>query len=104
MVVKVKGSVSNGGGGTAERVEAQVEGAREGHYHERRCESFVVLGQTVIVDGQTSPISDFAAIVANTTVVEVHGLRDATGRVRDAARRRFDRSGKWNLHGGPARG
>jgi hypothetical protein len=88
MVVQLLGRVGADGvpiTGTAVRVEAQIEvrGAVTSAHPTENPQRFVVLGQNVIVDDLTiySNLANFAAITA-TTLVEVHGLRDTTGRIR----------------------
>ena len=87
MVVKVLGTVNADGiNGTAQRVKALVEvrGIPTSVNSAANPQSLVVLGQTVFVDDQTvfSNLANFAAIVQNVTLIEVHGLRDATGQIR----------------------
>jgi hypothetical protein len=86
MVVQVNGTVSDDGiNGTAERVEAQIEvrGAVTAVFPAENPQRLVVLGQDVIVDDLTvySNLADFGAIAVS-SLVEVHGLRDASGRIR----------------------
>jgi hypothetical protein len=86
MVVQVRGTITQGGNGTAQQIEAQIEvrGVVSTVDTVANPQTFVVLGQTVIVDDQTlfSNLAGVGAVVAGTTVVEVHGLRDAIGRIR----------------------
>ena len=87
MVVQVLGAVNaDGVSGTAQQVEVQIEvrGLVSSVNPAANPQRFVVLGQTVIVDDLTlySNLAGFGAITAGTTVVEVHGLRDATGAIR----------------------
>lgn len=87
MVVQVVGTVSaDGVNGTAQQIEVQIEarGLVSSVSPAANPQRFVVLGQTVIVDDLTlySNLAGFGAIAAGTTVVEVHGLRDATGAIR----------------------
>ena len=86
MVVSVRGTIDGSGrNGTAQTVDAVVEvrGLVTSKDAVANPQRFVVFGQTVIVDDLTvySNIT-FAAIVANTTIVEVHGLRDVSGNIR----------------------
>ena len=87
MVVRVRGNIDGSGrNGTAQQVEAQIEvrGAVASVNASSNPQSFVVLGQTVLIDdltvlnGITAPISN----ALNGTLVEVHGLRDSTGEIR----------------------
>ncbi|MEQ1838428.1 MAG: DUF5666 domain-containing protein [Candidatus Nitrotoga sp.] len=86
MVISVSGSVDDSGrNGTATEVRGQIEvrglvTAKNAAISPQR---FTVFGQIVIVDDLTvySNIT-FAGITANTTIVEVHGQRDATGNIR----------------------
>lgn len=86
MVVQVRGTITQGGNGTAQQIEAQIEvrGIVTSVDAAASPQSFVVLGQTVLVDDLTvlSGINTFGEIVAGTTLVEVFGLRDTSGRVR----------------------
>ncbi len=84
MVVSVRGNAS-GSNGTATEIRGQIEvrglvTAKDAVASPQR---FTVFNQTVIVDDLTvySNIT-FANITANTTIVEVHGLRDALGNIR----------------------
>ena len=86
MVVRVNGRVNDDGiNGTAERVEAQIEvrGAVASVFPAENPQRFVVLGQDVLVDDQTvySNLANFGAIAVS-QLVEVHGLRDTSGRIR----------------------
>jgi Domain of unknown function (DUF5666) len=86
MVVQVLGTVSGDGvNGTAQRVEAQIEvrGTPTSVNATANPPSLIVLGQTVIADDQTvySNLANFAAITTS-TLIEVHGLRDASGQIR----------------------
>jgi len=86
MVVQVRGTITQGGNGTAQQIEAQIEvrGTVTSVNASANPQSFVVLGQTVLIDdltvlnGITAPISN----TLNGTLVEVHGLRDSTGAIR----------------------
>jgi hypothetical protein len=88
MVVKVLGSVnSDNVTGTAQQVKALVEvrGTPTSVDATANPPTLTVLGQVVFADDQTiysNLPSNFASIVANTTLIEVHGLRDATNRIR----------------------
>jgi len=87
MVVKVVGTVNDDGiNGTAQRVKVIIEarGTPITVNAGANPQNLVVLGQTVLADDQTvySNLANFNAIVANTTLIEVHGLRDDTGRIR----------------------
>jgi hypothetical protein len=86
MVVKVLGTVNDDGiNGTAQRVKALIEvrGSVTAVFPAENPQRLVVLGQNVIVDDQTvySNLANFAAIAVS-ALVEVHGLRDTTGRIR----------------------
>jgi hypothetical protein len=86
MVVKVAGTVNDDGiNGTAQRVKALIEvrGAVTAVFPAENPQRLVVLGQDVIVDDLTvySNLANFGAI-AVTTLIEVHGLRDGTNRIR----------------------
>ena len=86
MVVKVLGSVNDDGiNGTAQRVKALIEvrGAVASVFPAENPQRLVVLGQDVIVDDQTvySNLANFGAITVS-MLIEVHGLRDTTGRIR----------------------
>ena len=93
MVVTVRGRINDDRvTGTAERVEVEneVRGTVQSTNSATVPPSFVVVGQTVLVDDQTvygnfspaSPTAAVNALVALTTVVEVHGQRDSTGNIR----------------------
>jgi hypothetical protein len=86
MVVKVLGTVNADGiTGTAQRVEAQIEvrGSVTAVFPAENPQRLVVLGQNVIVDDLTvySNLANFGAIAVS-NLIEVHGLRDTSGRVR----------------------
>jgi hypothetical protein len=86
MVVKLLGTVNDDGiNGTAQRVKALIEvrGTPTSVSPTANPKSLVVLGQTVFVDDQTvySNLAGFGSITTS-TLIEVHGLRDTTGRVR----------------------
>jgi len=85
MVVRVNGRLNDDGiQGTAERVEAQIEarGAIAAVFPAENPQRLVVFGQDVLVDDQTvySGVANFNALTA-LQLVEVHGLRDASGRI-----------------------
>jgi hypothetical protein len=88
MVVKVAGTVNNDGiNGTAQRVKALIEvrGIPTSVNSGANPQNLVVLGQTVFVDDQTvysSLPSGVGSITPSVTLIEVHGLRDTTGRIR----------------------
>jgi hypothetical protein len=87
MVVKLVGSVNADGiNGTAQRIKALVEvrGTPTLVSATASPPTLVVNGQTVLVDDQTvfSNAAGLGAIVQGTTFIEVHGLRDSTGRIR----------------------
>ncbi len=92
MVVRVVGTVNDDGiSGTAQRVEAQIEarGVVTAVFPAENPQRFVVLNQQVLVDDLTlySNLAGFGAIVADPagvtgTLVEVHGLRDSSNRIR----------------------
>jgi hypothetical protein len=76
MKVKLKGRVNDDGvTGTADIVE--VENEVRGAVASKGADSFIVLGQTVYVDGGTffDGVVDFAALSVDDEV-EVHGIRD----------------------------
>jgi hypothetical protein len=85
MVVKVAGTVNDDGiNGTAQRVKALIEVRGTPTSVNTVAQSLILLNQTVFADDQTvySNLANFAAIVPNVTLIEVHGLRDATGQIR----------------------
>ena len=94
MVVKVRGMVSDDGiNGTAQQVEVEkeVRGTVQSTNPGGVPPSFMVIGQTVLVDDLTKfggfitpPTSPSIAVGALTTasIVEVHGLRDTGGNIR----------------------
>lgn len=93
MVVQVRGRIAERGG-TAQQVEAQIEVRGTAEVTAlgvaSRPQTFVVLGQTVIVDDFTvmsgtvarNPLIIPFDINLNAVLVEVHGLRDSGGRIR----------------------
>ena len=86
MVVKLLGTVNADGiNGTAQRIKALIEvrGFPTTVSPSANPQSLVVNGQTVVVDDQTvySNLANFNDITTN-TLIEVHGLRDAAGRIR----------------------
>jgi hypothetical protein len=86
MVVKLVGSVNaDGVTGTAQRIKALVEarGFPTSVSATANPQSLLLLGQTVLADDQTvySNLANFSAITTN-TLIEVHGFRDASGRIR----------------------
>jgi hypothetical protein len=86
MVVKVAGNVNDDGiNGRADRVKALVEtrGRVTGVFPTENPQRLVLLNQTVLVDDQSvhSNPGGFGAIAVGTQI-EIHGLRDTTGRVR----------------------
>jgi hypothetical protein len=86
MVVKVAGNVNDDGiNGTAQRVKAIVEvrGKPTSVNAAANPQSLVLNGQTVIADDQTvySNLANLFNSITINTLIEVHGLRDATGRV-----------------------
>jgi hypothetical protein len=86
MVVKLVGDVNADGiTGTAQRIKALVEvRGFPTTVSTANPQSLVVNGQTVLVDDQTvfSNVAGLGAIIQGTTFIEVHGLRDSTGRIR----------------------
>lgn len=87
MVVKVAGMVNNDGiNGTAQRVKALIEvrGLVTAIFPAENPKRFVVLSQNVIVDDQTvySNLPNNFGDIAVSNLIEVHGLRDTTGRIR----------------------
>jgi uncharacterized protein DUF5666 len=86
MVVKVVGTVnSDDVNGTAQRIKALVEvrGRPSSVSAAAIPQTLVLHAQVVFVDDQTvySNLSGFNAITT-ATLIEVHGLRDTTGRIR----------------------
>ena len=88
MVVQVRGRIAEGGG-TAERVEAQVEVRGSAVVTSlgvaANPQRFVVLGQTIFIDDQTelsNVVPPITVAALNGVLVEVHGLRDASGNIR----------------------
>lgn len=86
MVVKVLGTVNaDGVTGAAQRVKALIEarGTPTSVNAAANPQSLIVLGQTVLVDDQTvySGLAGFGSITTS-TLVEVHGLRDAANQIR----------------------
>ena len=86
MLVKLVGTVNADGiTGTAQRIKALVEvrGRPTSVSPLASPQSLLLNNQTVFVDDQTvfSGLANFNAITT-TTLIEVHGLRDATGRIR----------------------
>jgi hypothetical protein len=89
MVVKLVGNVNADGiTGSAQRIKALVEvrGTPTVVSPPANPQSLLVNGQTVLVDDQTlfspSNLVGLGNIIPGTTPIEVHGLRDATGRIR----------------------
>jgi hypothetical protein len=87
MFVKVLGRINaDNATGTADRVEAEneVRGTVQAVNAGGNPPSFTVAGLTIYVDSTTvfANLSGIGALVAGTTRVEVHGLRDADGNVR----------------------
>lgn len=87
MTVKLRGCANDDGvTGSAElvKVENEVRGVVTSVNAAANPQSFVVGGLTVLVDSATvyANLASFAALVANVTYVEVHGLRDANGVLR----------------------
>lgn len=85
MVVKLRGRSDDSGNGTAERVDVENElrAAITSIDAAASPQSFVAGGLTVLVDSQTvyANVANFAALTVGLRV-EVHGLRDAAGRLR----------------------
>jgi uncharacterized protein DUF5666 len=84
MVVKVAGTINDDGiTGTAQRVKALIEVRGTPTSVNTVAQSLILLNQTVFADDQTvySNLADFTAITTSLPI-EVHGLRDATGRIR----------------------
>ena len=95
MVVKVRGQINDDRiNGVAQQVEAEseVRGTVQTHDSAAVPPSFTVIGQTVLVDDLTvfanfssptiAPSVAVAALDDETSVVEVHGLRDSAGKIR----------------------
>lgn len=86
MVVKLRGRVNaDGTTGVAERVEVEkeVRGPISAINAAAQPASFVVVGQTVLIDSTTiyANVSGFGALALGMRV-EVHGQRDANGAIR----------------------
>lgn len=102
MVVKLRGRLNaDGTTGTAERVEVEneVRGAVTAVSAESQPASFVVVGQTVLVDGATvyGGLAGVGAITPGTRV-QVYGQRDAGGAIR-ASRVEVTRNDSDELRG-----
>jgi len=87
MVVKVLGSINDDNiSGTAQQVKALIEvrGIPTTVNPLANPQSLILLNQAVFADDQTvySNLANFSAIIQNVTLIEVHGLRDASGRIR----------------------
>jgi uncharacterized protein DUF5666 len=85
MVVKLVGTINaDGVTGTAQRIKALIEvrGTPTTSF-DPATQSFVLLNQVVFVNDQTilNNLADATAITT-TSFIEVHGLRDAAGKVR----------------------
>src|SRR5262249_34852392 len=92
MVVRVRGQInSDGTSGTAQIVNGstEVRGTIQTHNAATVPATFTVVGQTVFVDNSTifanfvtpSPSGAVGQLQDGTSVVEVHGLRDASGNI-----------------------
>jgi hypothetical protein len=94
MVVKVRGQINDDsltGIAQAVKAEAEVRGTVNTHNASTVPPTFTVIGQTVFVDDLTvfanfgtpapTPSAAVGALVDGTSVVEVHGLRDAAGNI-----------------------
>ncbi|HXF46161.1 MAG TPA: DUF5666 domain-containing protein [Burkholderiaceae bacterium] len=85
MVVKLRGRSDDGATGRADRidVENEVRGAIQSIDANANPQRFVVAGLTVLADDLTvyANAANFGALVPGVRV-EVHGLRDAAGRLR----------------------
>jgi len=83
MTVKVRGEINNDRV-TGRALEIEVENEVRGTVTAVGADSFTVLGQTVFVDGATvfANVAGIGGLVAGTSAVEVHGLRDAAGNIR----------------------
>jgi len=92
MVVRLQGSTDDNGGGTAFKVRAgaEVRGTVQSKDATAVPPAFTVLGQRVTVDDTTvfanlagATLADrIAALAVGSSMVEVHGQRDAAGRIR----------------------
>ena len=82
MTVKLKGS-RNGDGLTGDAAEIEVKNEVRGAIFSKGFDSFLVLGQTVYVDGGTifTGVADFDSLLSGDPV-EVYGLRNAAGSIR----------------------
>jgi uncharacterized protein DUF5666 len=83
MNVKVKGQINNDRlTGRADEIE--VENEVRGTVTTVGTDSFIVLGQTVFVDGATvfANVAGIGSLVPGTSAVEVHGQRDALQNIR----------------------
>src|SRR5882762_11219579 len=94
MVVKVRGQINDDRlSGVAQQVEVEneVRGTVQTTNPTGVPPSFTVIGQTVLVDDLTvfadftpapgSPSAAVTALTSGTSIVEVHGLRDAVGNI-----------------------
>lgn len=85
MVLTVRGRInSDGVTGVAQQVEAEIEVRGTVQAVDSTAQSFRVLDQTVFVDDQTvfANVSGFGGLAQGSSVVEVSGLRDASGNIR----------------------
>jgi len=102
-VLRIRGRLNSDGiSGTAERIEIENE-LRGPIDFITLPEQFVVLGQTIMVDGGTT-FSDTTGLsgadpLAVSEVVEVHGVRDAAGHVRATRVERMGVPGVDELRG-----
>lgn len=101
MVVRLRGRSDDGVTGRADRIDVENEarGAIQAIDPNANPPTFVVAGMTVLVDDRTvhANVPDFGALALGMRV-EVHGLRDAAGRLR-ATRVEANASGADELRG-----
>jgi hypothetical protein len=101
MVVKLRGRSDDGVNGRADRIDVENEarGAIQSIDPNANPQRFEVAGLTVLADDQTvyANVADFGALAVDMRV-EVHGLRDAAGRLR-ATRIEANPSGLDELRG-----
>ena len=97
MVIKLRGSVNTDNvSGTADRIEVEneVRGLVQvaGFLPNANPPTFRVNGQTVIADDLTifANVAGVANLVAGVSAVEVHGQREADGRIRASRIESFD--------------
>jgi hypothetical protein len=85
MVVKIRGQINEDRvSGTAQQVQVENEVRGTVQTINTALQSFTVIEQTVFVDDLTTfaNVSGLAGLTAGSSVVEVNGLRDASGYIR----------------------